>query len=74
MKGEGTRDVVLLADTFNSWFEPENSESLLAVVLNAAGVPRSYRSGTWTEKAVLWSNVSGNGYDRLGENRSQAHD
>ncbi len=34
--GDGNRDVVLLADTFNSWFEPENLRAA-RVVLQAAG-------------------------------------
>jgi Fe-S oxidoreductase len=34
--GSGDRDVVLLADTFNSWFEPENLRAA-RVVLRAAG-------------------------------------
>ncbi len=34
--GDGSRDVVLLADTFNSWFEPENLRAA-RVVLKAAG-------------------------------------
>lgn len=36
IEGEGTQDVVLLADTFNSWFEPENLKAA-RVVLKAAG-------------------------------------
>jgi len=34
--GSGNRDVVLLADTFNSWFEPENIRAA-RIVLDAAG-------------------------------------
>ena len=34
--GVGTKEVVLLADTFNSWFEPENLRAA-RVVLQAAG-------------------------------------
>ncbi len=34
--GEGSREVVLLADTFNSWFEPDNLRAA-RVVLSAAG-------------------------------------
>jgi len=34
--GDGNRDVVLLADTFNSWFEPENLRAA-RTVLTAAG-------------------------------------
>ena len=34
--GEGSREVVLLADTFNTWFEPDNLRDAV-VVLNAMG-------------------------------------
>ena len=34
--GGGTRDVVLLVDTFNNYFEPENARAALSV-LQAAG-------------------------------------